>query len=139
MPELTVLYDGACGFCRGSVKRLRRFDRRGRIELVDLHEPSVAQRFPQVDAEEARRLMQAVDRRGRIYSGADVWARIGLTLPGWNLLAWILLVPGIRSVARMTYAWIARNRYRWSGQSASGEVCELHGGESPPEKISSSR
>ena len=63
MPELTVLYDGACGLCRASVARVRRIDRGGRIELLDLYEPSVAARFPQVNREEAMRLMQAVDPR----------------------------------------------------------------------------
>ena len=39
-------------------------------------------------------------------------------LPGWNLLAWLLLVPGIHWIAAKAYAWIARNRYRWNSPLA---------------------
>ena len=87
MAELTVLYDGACNLCRASVARVRHMDPGGRIELLDLHDASVPARFPQVNLDEAMRLMQAVDPGGRGYSGVDAWARIGLALPGWKLVA----------------------------------------------------
>jgi predicted DCC family thiol-disulfide oxidoreductase YuxK len=126
MPELTVLYDGSCNLCRASVARLHRFDSHGRIELLDLHDPSAQQRFPQIDSEVAMRWMQAVDARGRVSSGVDAWARIGRLLPGWNLLAWLLLIPGLHWLASKTYAWIASNRYRWNRSLCSDGTCSLH-------------
>jgi predicted DCC family thiol-disulfide oxidoreductase YuxK len=123
---LTVLYDGACNLCRASVARVRRMDPRGRIELLDLHDAGVPARFPQVDIDEAMRLMQAVDPAGRVYSGADAWARIGLALPGWKLIAWLLLVPGIHFVAQRVYGWVARNRYRWNRELCEDGTCALH-------------
>jgi predicted DCC family thiol-disulfide oxidoreductase YuxK len=124
--ELTVLYDGACNLCRASVARVRRMDTRGRIELLDLHNESVPARFPQVNLDEAMRLMQAVDPRGRVYAGIDAWARVGLSLPGWKLIAWLLLVPGIHFVAQHFYAWVARNRYRWNRELCEDGTCALH-------------
>ena len=132
MPEITVLYDGACGLCRASVERLRRIDKGGRVELVDLHEPEVAARFPHIDREEALRWMQAVDRNGKTYAGADAWARIGLTLPGWKWVAWILLVPGVHWAARQIYAWVARNRYRWNRDLCADGACAIHTDSSSP-------
>lgn len=126
MPGPTVLYDGTCSLCRASANRLKRMDHGARIELLDLHDPSAATRFPQVNREEAMRLMQAVDSRGRIFSGADAWAHIGLTLPGWNLIAWLLLVPGIHFIAKQIYAWIARNRYRWNKDQCADGSCAVH-------------
>ena len=126
MAELTVLYDGTCNLCRASVARVRRMDSHSRIELLDLHDASRAARFPQVNVDEAMRLMQAVDPRGRVYSGADAWARIALTLPGWKLIAWLLLVPGIHFIAQRVYAWIARNRYRWNREACEDGTCALH-------------
>jgi predicted DCC family thiol-disulfide oxidoreductase YuxK len=124
--ELTVLYDGSCSLCRASVARVRPFDRRQRVEFLDLHEPSVQQRFPQIDREAAMRWMQAVDADGRVWTGAEAWARIGRLLPGWSLLAWLLLVPGIRWLAAKVYAWIARNRYRWNRSVCSDGTCSWH-------------
>ena len=126
MPQLAVLYDGSCSLCRASVARVRRFDRRQRIEFLDLHDASVQGRFPQVDREAAMRWMQAIDSQGRTWSGAEAWARIGLVLPGWNLLAWLLLVPGIRWGAAVVYAWIARNRFRWNRSVCADGTCALH-------------
>ena len=64
MAELTVLYDRACNLCCTSVACARRMDPRARIELLDLHDASVPGRFPQVNLDEAMRLMQAVDPAG---------------------------------------------------------------------------
>jgi predicted DCC family thiol-disulfide oxidoreductase YuxK len=72
------------------------------------------------------RSMQAVDRQGHVYTGAEAWAQIGLRLPGWKLLAWILLVPGIHWIARILYVWIARNRYRWNREACADGSCALH-------------
>lgn len=126
MAELTVLYDGSCSFCRASVARLTRSDPRNRIEKLDLHDPAAQGRFPQVDREQAMRLMQAVDSHGRVWSGADAWARIGLLLPGWKLVAWLLLVPGFRWISARVYGWIARNRYRWNSAVCEHGSCAAH-------------
>ena len=126
MAELAVLYDGNCSLCRASVARVQRFDRRQRIEFLSLHDPSAQTRFPQIDREVAMRWMQAMDARGRIFSGADAWARIGMLLPGWNLLAWILFIPGIHWIAARIYAWVARNRYRWNRDLCADGTCSLH-------------
>lgn len=131
MAELTVLYDGSCSLCRASVARVRRYDSRKLIELLDLHDPATQSRFPQIDREAAMRWMQAVDPGGRVWTGAEAWARIGLLLPGWNLLAWLLLVPGVRWLAAKTYSWIARNRYRWNRSICSDGTCSLHVPDSP--------
>ena len=126
MSRLTVLFDGSCSLCRASVARVRRFDHRQRIEFLDLHDPQAALRFPQVNREEAMRLMQAVDSNGHIFAGVEAWARIGRLLPGWNLLAWILLVPFIHWLAAKIYAWIARNRYRWNRAACADGTCGVH-------------
>jgi predicted DCC family thiol-disulfide oxidoreductase YuxK len=101
-------------------------DPRNGIELLDLHDANVRERFPQVNIEDAMRLMQAVDPSGRVYSGADAWARIGMALPGWKLVAWLLLAPGIHFVAQHFYAWIARHRYRWNRELCDDGTCALH-------------
>jgi predicted DCC family thiol-disulfide oxidoreductase YuxK len=126
VPDLTVLFDGSCALCGASAERVRRFDSRRRIELLDLHDPTAAQRFPQINREQAMKWMQAVDSDGRIYSGADAWTRIGLLLPGWNVVAWILVLPGIRWLAAKVYAWIARNRYRWNRTVCEDGSCRVH-------------
>ena len=126
MASLTVLFDGQCTLCSTSAARIRRSDFEHRIELLDLHDATVTQRFPSIDRQDAMKWMLAVDPQGRTYRGADAWARIGLLLPGWNLLARILLFPGIHWLAMKTYAWIARNRYRWNRAVCEDGSCTAH-------------
>jgi predicted DCC family thiol-disulfide oxidoreductase YuxK len=126
MPDVTVLFDGGWNLCRGSAERVKLFDTAQRIEFLDLHDPSAQQRFPQVDREEAMLWMLAIDSNGSVFRGSDAWARIGMLLPGWKFLAWILLVPGIRSVAGKFYAWIASNRYRWNRAVCQDRTCQVH-------------
>ena len=126
MAELTVLFDGSCNLCRASATRVQRFDRANRIEFLDVNDPGALQRFPQVNREEALRWMQAVDSNGKVFSGSDAWVRIGALLPGWKLVAWILLIPGIHWIAGKVYGWIARNRYRWNRAVCEDGTCSLH-------------
>jgi predicted DCC family thiol-disulfide oxidoreductase YuxK len=126
MAELTVLYDGACSLCRASVARVRSFDSHRRIAFLDMRDPAVKERFPLVDPQIAMRWMQAVDVNGRVTRGADAWARIGLLLPGWNLVAWILVLPGVHWIAARVYHWVARNRYRWNREACADGTCALH-------------
>jgi predicted DCC family thiol-disulfide oxidoreductase YuxK len=124
--DLTVLYDGSCSLCRGSIARLRRWDTRNRVEALDLHDPSAQIRFPKIDREKAMLWMQAIDAQGHVWSGAEAWAHIGLRLPALKWFAWLLLVPGIRWVAAKAYGWVARNRYRWNSSSCEDGTCAVH-------------
>jgi predicted DCC family thiol-disulfide oxidoreductase YuxK len=126
MADLTVLFDGSCSLCRGSAARAKRFDKAHRIEFLDLHDPAASERFPQVNREQAMRWMQAVNTKGEIFSGSDAWARIGMLLPGWKLVAWMVLIPGIRWTAGKVYSWIARNRYRWNREVCEDGSCQVH-------------
>jgi predicted DCC family thiol-disulfide oxidoreductase YuxK len=41
-PPLTVWYDGACPLCTREIALMRRLDRTGRIEFVDVAEPNAS-------------------------------------------------------------------------------------------------
>ena len=129
-PQFTVLFDGNCSLCRASVKRVELFNRAGRVEFLDVHDPQALLRFPQIDKAEAMRSMQAISHsgndEGRVYTGAEAWAHIGMVLPGWKLIAWILLLPGVQVLARRIYGWIARNRYRWNRKACEDGTCSVH-------------
>ncbi len=126
MAELTVLYDGACNLCRASVARVRRMDPGARIEMLDLHDASVAARFPQLNLDEAMRLMQAVDPAWACVLGSG---RLGSHWIGAARLEADRLAAaraGIHFVAQHFYAWVARNRYRWNRELCEDGTCALH-------------
>lgn len=123
--RLAVLYDGHCRLCSGTAARLDRMDRYGRLELIDLHRPEAAARFPSLNRQRALQEIQAMDASGRCYSGVDAFARIGARLPGWRWVSWLLRVPILHGLAGLVYRWVARNRYRWNRDACPDGTCRL--------------
>src|SRR5213082_3498160 len=110
----TILYDGRCRMCTASAERIRAWDKQARLDLLSLHDPAVATRFPEIRREAVLESMHLVLPGGNVLIGADAVRGILRYLPGlrWLGLAWF--VPGFSSLAAVGYAWVARNRYRWN-------------------------
>jgi predicted DCC family thiol-disulfide oxidoreductase YuxK len=111
----TVLYDGECRVCRASADRIRVYDRAGKLDVVALQSPGVAERFPEIRREDLLDNMHFVATDGHVARGADAIEAIVRMFPRTRLLALAWLLPGFPATARRAYAWIARNRYRWNG------------------------
>jgi predicted DCC family thiol-disulfide oxidoreductase YuxK len=121
----TVLYDGQCRFCRGQITLLRRLDLTGRLRFESLHEPTVAEDFPELDRDDLMREMVVVDRSGQAWAGAEAVRYLSRRLPLLWPLAVPLHIPGSLPVWRWLYRFIARNRYRLAGRCNEG-TCRFH-------------
>ncbi|GIP39345.1 hypothetical protein J31TS4_26250 [Paenibacillus sp. J31TS4] len=115
-----VLFDGVCSFCHASVRFLLKRDSRGVFRFAARQSQAgqaYAERFPQL----AKTDSVALVAEGRCYTESAAALRIGARLGGpWRLLAILLLVP--RPLRDGVYRWVARNRYRWFGQT---DACVL--------------
>src|SRR5688572_9009508 len=65
-----VIYDGHCKFCTGQVKNLARWDTRGRLAFLSLHDAEVPRRFPELTHDQLMEQMYVVDQKGNRYGGA---------------------------------------------------------------------
>jgi predicted DCC family thiol-disulfide oxidoreductase YuxK len=110
MPRATLIYDGACDFCRRWVARAQRWDRRGRLAFVAYQTPDLAARYPGVSREEVRRAMHLVDEDGGVHRGAAAGREILARLPGGWLWSVPFRMPGALAIAEPVYGWITR---RW--------------------------
>lgn len=79
MRKLTVLHDGACPLCAREIALMRRLDRRGAIEFVDVADPGSA--CP-IDRRAALARFHAVED-GRLLSGAAAFAAM------WRAIPWL--------------------------------------------------
>jgi predicted DCC family thiol-disulfide oxidoreductase YuxK len=117
----TLLFDGVCNLCSGSVQFILKRDTRGRF------------RFASLQSEAGRRLMAGhgldpdalssvvLIEDGRAYQESTAALRIARHLPGaWKLLRVFTVIP--RPLRDAAYRLIARNRYRWFGKT---EACWL--------------
>src|SRR2546429_9465711 len=70
--------------------------------------------FPQVPGERWMTAMQLVLPDGRVLAGADAMPELLRRVPRWRWVAVLFALPGMRPLARVVYARIARNRMRVS-------------------------
>ena len=119
--RLVVIYYGACKFCLRQVERMRRREPAERLEYVPRQTPGLDERFPQVASGDFDTGMRLVHRDGRVSVGADAVYHAARELKGWRRLAWLYRVPGLKTLMRGVYAWLARNRYRLAGRQ-----CDEH-------------
>jgi predicted unusual protein kinase regulating ubiquinone biosynthesis (AarF/ABC1/UbiB family)/predicted DCC family thiol-disulfide oxidoreductase YuxK len=105
-----LVYDGSCAFCRRWLERVRRWDRRGRLDLVPYQTPDLEARFPQLSRDDCRQRIHLVDEGGGVFAGAAAGREVLRRLPGGWLWALPLRIPGALLVAEPIYAWITR---RW--------------------------
>lgn len=112
MRAAVFYYDGECGFCRGTVARLRRLDWRRRVQWSDFR---TAGTLP-ADASWERLTAEACLDDGRHrYWGFDAFRELARRLPAlWPVWA-LFRLPGAGVAGHPAYRWVARNRYRISG------------------------
>jgi predicted DCC family thiol-disulfide oxidoreductase YuxK len=116
MAPAIVLYDSDCGFCRWSLAKLLRWDRRGALRPVALQDPKAAPLLPGMSEEERLASWHLVDSRGVVHSAGAALPELLWLLPGGTPLAVLATrAPHLRDRA---YRWVAEHR-SWFGRLLS--------------------
>jgi len=105
-----ILFDGVCEVCNTGAAWIRARDRAERFELLPFQSEEVRRRWPSLDAERLAEALHVVAPDGSVRVGVDAAPAIFGHLPGWEWVAFVLGIPGVKAVARPAYAWFARNR-----------------------------
>lgn len=122
-----VIYDGACGFCQASVRKLLWWDCQNKLAYSSLHDPEVARRWPDLAHERLMKEMCIVDRQGRRHWGPEAIRYLSGRLRRMWWAAPLLYFPGSMILWRPLYRMVARNRYRISAAACENGACSLHG------------
>lgn len=127
--RIEVYTDGQCPLCRWSRERVEPFDRRGRIEWLDYHDPESMRRAAPHTFEELAREMHVRRPDGGWSKGYFAWLDVIRVLPSWGWLAPVLALWPLTRLGPAFYRWLASRRYKFFGIpppcDASG-VCSLH-------------
>jgi len=121
-----VIWDGKCNFCRAQVERLRRFDSRRRLTYLSLHDPRVAERYPDLTFEQLMQQMWVVTPDQQKFGGADAVRFLSRYLPRLWWLAPAMHLPFVMPLWRWLYKVVASRRYRLAGENCDGGTCQLH-------------
>lgn len=113
--ELLVWFDGDCPLCRGEISLIRRLDRRGAIDFIDV---ARGEALCPLDRSELLRRFHAQERGGPMLSGAAAFAAMWRAVPllrplgliaQWTPALWFLELayrgflrvrPALQSAAR---------------------------------------
>lgn len=122
-----IIYDGNCQFCCKQVGRLARWDRRGKLAFLSLHEPLVAQRYPDLSREQLLETMYLIDQRQRRYAGAAAFRYLSRKIPRLWILLPVLYIPFSLPLWQWLYRQVAQRRYRWNKeQECQDDECSIH-------------
>jgi predicted DCC family thiol-disulfide oxidoreductase YuxK len=122
-----VIYDGQCKFCRSQVTNLSRLDCCGnRLSFISLHDPRVAERYPDLTHDQMMEQMYVVDGADRRHAGADAVKYLSRRLPLLWIAAPILHIPGSARLWQWMYRQVAKRRYALAGKSCEDDVCSVH-------------
>ena len=112
--RVVLIYDGACGLCRGRVCWISRRAVRGYFEFLHCQAAERRARYPWMRDETCLEAMQLILPDGRLLVGDAAIPEILRRLRGWRWVAGLFRLPGIEILAPRLYAWVARHRYQIS-------------------------
>jgi predicted DCC family thiol-disulfide oxidoreductase YuxK len=117
-----LFFDGDCAFCNRAVRWVVRFDPQARIALAPL-QGVLSQRlgFAKFAVADGGTMVVLREADGAVFTHSDGLLEIARALGGaWKICTIGRWIP--RWLRDGVYRWIARNRYRLFGKSAT---CEL--------------
>jgi predicted DCC family thiol-disulfide oxidoreductase YuxK len=121
-----VLFDGQCRFCRGQVERLAKWDLKGRLSYLSLHDPRVASTYPSLRHEQLMEQMFIITPDGDAFGGADAVRFLTRYLPNLWWLAPLTHVPFTRPLQQWVYQQVAKRRYQIAGRQCDDDACSIH-------------
>lgn len=123
-PQLTLVFDGHCGFCTRAVGWVKRLDRHGRIECLPSQAPGVLERFG-LSRQQADETVWAFHGARRLSGAAAVNATLDAALGG-SLFERLYRMPGSKAAQDRGYRWIAEHRGGFPGVTP---WCRQHPGD----------
>ena len=108
-PKLTLLYDGACPFCRREIAWMSKKNTKGQLSFEDITAPSFDPAIYGLTRAAVMEVIHGIDDDGHVIKKVEVFIKayelLGL---GWLVapLSW----PLIRSIANRAYELFARYR-----------------------------
>src|SRR5688572_3889172 len=111
-PRWRIWYDDQCEVCQAGLAWLRWLDRRGLVEPIALSNGAASP--PGTTTEDLLRQLHAEAPDGRVTVGADAVAELAKLFPRTGWIGRIAMAPGLRTLSRAAYGWIARHRYELS-------------------------
>ena len=121
MERAVLIYDAACGFCRWSVAKILRWDRRGLLRAVPFQDPEGDALLGDMDPERKVSSWHLVTE-GRLYSAGEAVPPLAELLPAGKPIA--LLAGRFPRATERAYEWVADHRDQL-GRRLGAQACAV--------------
>ena len=108
-----LIYDGECGFCRGTARRLKHLDRARRLRFRPLQDERLYVDDPRLDRLACEKSVHLVAEDSTIHVGGAAFREAAARV-GAASVTWILELPVARQITELAYRVVAGNRGRIS-------------------------
>lgn len=108
--QLLVWYDGACPLCQREIALIRRLDRRGAIDFIDVADPDAPILCPMDRAQLLQRFH--AQEQGQVVSGAAAFAAMWRAIPLLRPLGQVARIPIVLRMLEHGYRVFLRFRPR---------------------------
>lgn len=110
-PLVTIWYDGACPLCLREIAAMRRLDRRGAIDFVDVCDAAAPVSCP-VSRDALLARFHARDKDGTLHSGAAAFAVMWRAIPLLKPLGHLARIPLVLGALEFFYRQFLKIRPR---------------------------
>ena len=115
---IKVFYDGKCGLCRREIAHYQRIAPAHVFDWVDITVDASSLERLGVTYADGLKLLHAQDSQNTLHVGVDAFILIWQQMPRWRVLAQIVRLPPVRSVANILYRAFAVWRFKKMGYHA---------------------
>lgn len=114
--QVTLVFDGMCGFCTRTVRLLKMLDRNGHVTAIPFQTSGVPEQYG-LNFEQCNSVAWVVTPDYKHYPGAAAINMVLAVALGTALPVQIYRLPGMQQIQNRVYDWIARNRRRFRGDT----------------------
>lgn len=112
--EVTLIFDGQCGFCTRCVSWVERLDQRGHVKAIAFQCPGVPERYGLTSAD-CSEAVWAIDADGGTHRGGEAVNVVLAAALRSSLPVRLYRLPGIQALQDRVYLWVSHNRGRLWG------------------------
>ena len=112
---IDVFYDGACGLCAREINHYKKIAPENTFNWIDI--TKTAQPFTSLGYKfsDGLKALHVRDTAGNMHIGVNAFIVIWQHLEGWKILAFLVNLPIVNSIAAFTYRHFARWRFKKLG------------------------
>lgn len=108
---ISVFYDGKCGLCSREIAFFKKRTPKNPIQWFDISRHPEHLEGTGLTQSDALMFMRVRDASGAMHSEVDAFIAMWGQFPGWSLIARLLSLPGVHSLAGLIYRKFAHYRF----------------------------